>query len=108
MDRSLVTSDDVVYRTVQNETLVVQLESGEIYYFSPKTREFLDVLKRPVTLSTHPEKETLHAFCQVLLEKQILKETDDPGVPLTATFGEELAFLRKDEKTIDDIVFLCP
>ena len=109
MDKSYVTSDDVVYRKVQDETLVVQLESGEIFHFSSETREFLDALKTPCSTVGLPSDHSVRLFFQLLLEKQIIRETNEPGVPLSESIGGgNLSFFRKDDRTIDDVVFLCP
>lgn len=107
MDRTVVTSDDVVYRTVQEETLVVQLESGEIFHFTPKTFEFLEAFKQPRKLGSDGSKD-IRDFCQLLLDKQILRESTEGGSAIPDRFEDGLAFLRKDDRNIDDIVFLCP
>ena len=106
-DVSFITSDSVIFRHVQNETVLVHLDSGEIYYFTPETLEFLNHMKTPRKIQ---DSDSLNVFCKVLLQNKILQETTEEGVE----FGElplepgKLAFLRKDEKTIDDIAFLCP
>lgn len=102
-----MTSDDVVYRNVQGETVVVHLESGEIYHFSENTRDFLDRFKNPTSLDDNSPAK-IREFCQLLLEKQILRESQNPVGRIPEGFDDDLSFLRKDDKTIDDIVFLCP
>jgi len=119
----LQVSETTIYRDISDELLVIQLETGLFYYFNPKTKTYLDFFKQPrpfsnLLLGLHldedaEECEYLKGFCDFLLKNQILVTVE---IEAELTEEEEIAelkynkpiFLRKGEKTLDEVTFLCP
>jgi len=77
-DDGLLTSESAVYRVVDDKLLVVELGSGEFYYFSKETKSFLDHFKHPCSLDSYlgiDESRKHEDYCEAvedLVEKNIL------------------------------------
>lgn len=121
MQQTLKTPETIVYRKVRDEIVLIHLDNGQIYYFTPGAKDFLDFFKQPRRLASYVEHvgmdqsaqssvEEIKNFANFLVENQILK-TDETPVELrlaeTKAYSP-LQFLRKDERMLDEIAFLCP
>ncbi len=116
------TPESTVYRRVSDELVVIQLDTGYFYYFNPETEEFLDFFRKPRPLGDYckavqlqdpdsNEGEYLKNFCSFLLENKILRKVDPQEhspIPLSKMSYRKPQFVRKGEKTLDEITFLCP
>ncbi len=116
----LLTPDSVVFREVMGELVVIHLDTGQILYFSRGTQELLNFFKQPKRLDSYltaakiehlpAEAAHLKSLTQFMIENQLLEETSvgnsDVSAPLASYSRPE--FLRLDEKTLDQVAFLCP
>lgn len=117
----LLTPESIVFREVRNELVVIQLDTGQILYFSKGTQDLLNFFKQPKkleaylaateTAETPSEVAHLKNLTQFLVDNRLLEETAvgnsfDPAAPKLSYSRPE--FLRLDEKTLDQIAFLCP
>jgi hypothetical protein len=112
------TPESTIYRRVENELVVVQLDTGRYFYFSPETEQFLNFFRSPHSLEQFCEGteaafsdiDELKQFCRFLTQKEILqvasKPASEPEIPAHSFLKPSL--LREGEKTIDQISFGCP
>ena len=119
-DRNYKTPETTIYRQIGDELVVVQLDTADYYYFTPETKTVLEFFKSPQSLSTFcdkagikeksDERNELKSFCQLLLQKQILKETKEisPESPKEKIHYRRAGFLREGDKKLDQISFGCP
>ena len=89
-------SDDIVYRPVQNELVLIEVNSGSFFYFSPESREFFDSLREPRQVDASD-------VVDMLLEKQILVKCEATAPQITLPLPQ---FLRMGEQKLEDVRFL--
>lgn len=98
------------------ELVVLQLDTSHFYFFSPATQGWLEYLRKPKswsqliahgqTLGASPEQ--LQEFCQDLLQKRILQESESPAVAdATALPTAVPRLLRDPGKTLEQLSFTC-
>jgi len=116
----LLTPDSVVFREVMGELVVIQLDTGQILYFSKGTQDLLNFFKQPKRLDSFlaaakieqvpAESAHLKSLTQFMIDNQLLEETavgdSDAPAPLFSYSRPE--FLRLDDKTLDQVAYLCP
>lgn len=115
------TPDSTVYRLVDDELVLIQLDTGYIYYFNAGAKSLLDFFRAPKRLTSFwdvsgldderaDDRKYLAEFCDFLIQNKILKtatvavETSDDT---KVTYAKPV-FLRKAEKTLDEVSFLSP
>lgn len=119
IDVCLVTPESTLYREVDGELVVIQLDSGHFYYFSSETKLMLDFFRKPRKLSTFLERAALNEaekgqpikqLCEFLLAEKILvySEEQEQPVDIFDYSGELPRFKRKGNCTLDELTFLCP
>lgn len=108
-----------VYRNTPGQCVAIELNEGRIHYFSEKTETFLDFFKEPRRLTdffnkagvaTAEEQGYLEEFCQMLVKKRLLITSDreEPGGTSQNIQYEKPAYVREDERRLDEISFACP
>jgi len=102
-------SDDVVYRVVGEELVLIEVSTGTFYHFSQESRSFFDLFQEPQLLSDltlSPESQN-QALLDMLIEKKII-------VPCAASENKVASekkffapkFLRIGEERLDQARFL--
>ena len=124
MSNNLIVPESIVYRTVGDMLVVIEIESGRLFYFSCSTKEILDFFKDASSLEQlfeyeaaksgfdKTEEKALSEFVVLLKENNILVEsgkndsTDSrlASSPNGAYIKPEL--IRVGEKTLDEITLL--
>ena len=115
-------SSTAVFRCVNDKLVLVELNGGEIFYFSPSAESFLSFFRRARSLSDYfewvglqknsVEADYLISFCKFLLKKKILvkdpqlKERDTSVVKKESYVRPQ--FFKKAAYTIDQVSFACP
>ncbi|MBI4406001.1 MAG: hypothetical protein HY537_17710 [Deltaproteobacteria bacterium] len=119
-EQTFIAPESTIYRQVSDELVVIQLDTGFFFYFSPETSAFLDFFRQARTLadflesiglneSQASEKEYIHVFIEFLTSHQIIIRTDFPSHgPLTHFSYCRPVFYRKGERVLDEVAFLCP
>ena len=119
MESGYLTPESTIYRQVEDELVVIQLDTGHIYYFNPSTESFLDFFRAPRSFSDFlqtskldegkDEAQYLERFLNTLYDMKLLQKADsqDTSVPPPLDYSRPL-FLRKAERTLDEITFLEP
>ena len=121
MQNFLKTPETTVYRNVNGELVVIQLETSRFYYFSSEAEAILDFFKSANSLdglieqsnvlkADPKEIEHIKEFCHSLLDKKILQLEKKVGrQPLKNKMTyRRPTFLREGEKTLDQISFASP
>lgn len=121
MDKSCnLTPESTIYRQVSDELVVIQLDTGCFYYFNPETQDFLDFFREPRNLDDFfgaaslseqgaEERAYLKDFSDFLLKNQVIQSVSKTKAPFATKISyKKPRFLRKGEKTLDEITFLCP
>ncbi len=114
-----LTPDSVVYRQVLGQLVVIQLNTGKMFYFSEGTESLLKFFKEPQRLdaflsatdvvSNPTEIDHLKGLVSFMVENQLLEETSLGSAEAPSKFDyARPEFIRLDEKTLDEIAFLCP
>lgn len=118
-NRSLFLPRSSVYKEYGGQLVIIELESGGIFYFSASTTQVVKFFAVPRTLGqflmdkTEEEKAYLRTFCDYLIEKQILRFSEEEGqnapIPESLPRSYERPILIKEElRKLDDISFLSP
>lgn len=115
------TPDSTVYRLVDDELVLIQLDTGHIFYFNACAKTLLDFFRAPKKLASFmdvtglddtrkEDRDYLSEFCDFLIQHKILKKTtvavegsDEQKLPYSKP-----VFLRKADKTLDEVSFLSP
>lgn len=114
-----ITPDSVVYRQVLGQLVVIQLNTGKMFYFSEGTESLLKFFKEPMRLdaffgatdiaSNQAEIDHLKGLVAFMVENQLLEATSLGNAETPAKFDySRPEFIRLDDKTLDEIAFLCP
>ncbi len=74
-------SDDVAYRIIDNELVLIESESGFFYYFEPETKAFFEAMESPVNLEGMLDPNLL-----VLIRKKILVPCEQGAGPAKEGF----------------------
>ena len=128
MSQRLIVPSTTVYREVSDELVVIEIESGLVYYFSLSTRYILDYFQKPSTLEalienaakkkgySREEERHLTDFISFLKEKALLVDCADksqaapaPEEGTVELSGDEYVrprFLSLADKTLDEITLL--
>lgn len=111
-------SNDVVFRKVRDEIILIHLISGKIYYFTLSALPLFETLKSIQPIEELNMRELLPSekysgpelitflMNEKILEKVELNEASQEQ-PLNEHFSS-VHFLRLDEKLLDEVAFLCP
>lgn len=101
-------SDDVVYRIVNNELVVIEVSSGTFFHFSEESRGFFDYLQKPRALSslalTAESQE--RAIFDMLVEKKLVVPCEEPAENDATEKFFAPKFLRIGEERLDQARFL--
>lgn len=71
-------SDDVAYRVIGEELVVIEAESGISYYFDAKSKAFFDQLQEPCSLASVPDRASI----DLLVAKKILVPCEADAKPV--------------------------
>lgn len=93
-----------IFKRIEDELVVVQLQTGEVFYFNSDSEPVFEALKEPKTLREDP----LRAFGEFLKENQIAQEVQASPSDFQLDEGKQPEFLRRGEKKLDELTFLCP
>lgn len=101
-------SEDVVYRVVNNELVLIEVSTGTFFHFSEESQSFFDYLQKPRALaSLNFGAETQEqALFDMLLEKKLVVATDAPAESDTTQKFFAPKFLRVGEERLDQARFL--
>lgn len=120
----LKVGEEVVYRVIGKELVVILSESGEMYHFAPATEAILKFFQNGASLeqlikgmnAAGPAKDNAEKLVALLAETKILVPTatlTDAPPPSKVTLpqiGTQSLFIRKNEKSLDELTvaaFVC-
>lgn len=101
-------SDDVVYRIVNNELVVIEVSTGTFFHFSEESRSFFDYLQKPrevSSLALNAESQQ-QALFDMLVEKKIVVACKEAAESDASEKFFAPKFLRVGEERLDQARFL--
>jgi hypothetical protein len=107
-----------LYRQFDGELLVVQLQTGHFFYFTPNTKLIFDFFQEPQTLGAYllasglsdagEEREYFERFFAQLVQCRIVEPAAaSESLPLPKTTYSRPALLRIQEGKLADVALLC-
>ena len=121
--RTLMLSNDVVFRKVKDELITIHTGTGEFHYFTADAESFLTFFRRPASTEKFFEaagistanaendlvREQLVGLLLTTIELGILLNADEQ-VATDANVHAKVdlrrpAYLRRGEKNLDDVTF---
>lgn len=118
---SFLVPHTTLYRVVAEKCVVIEVNSGRIYYFNPESEAFFDYfssgnsLDEYLTLAqqsgTETEAKYVRQFIRKLVKRGILTQEKRQGAASAEKISKPYqrpVYIGVDPNTLDEIQFVCP